>query len=449
MHDAVVVGGGIAGLTVAYRLLAAGRQVICLEADPVAGGCVRTDRVAGLLCERGAQNVLEEAGGPVRRLADDLGIGAEILHPSEKGNFIAWGGRLCSMPAQLHRVLSVGGMARAARGLVLAKAPAGRDESVAVWARRRFGGEFASRVIDPMISGICAGDPERLSLDAAFPELGNLEQRHRSLAVAAFRKRPTARHHYSFRNGMGVLTEALTQRLGPAIRTGIKATAITAEGRGQYRIDCEDPTTGRQAPRVLAHSVIVAAPAAAAVAMMSALDPCLERLLGGIESAPVVTASLAFSPADFDSGPPQGYGLVRPRCEGSRLLGCLFPSSAFAGTAPPGVIHLRVLAGGRRDPDAYRLSDGELLDLAREELRPILGLRRNATPSVFHAVRHRFAFPQYEIGHLERVREIERTLLGFPRVHLAGNSYYGLSVSKVVERAEQLSARLLERRAAA
>jgi oxygen-dependent protoporphyrinogen oxidase len=248
---------------------------------------------------------------------------------------------------------------------------------------------------------------------------------------------------------MGALTEALAQHVGSALRTGIKATAITADSSGHYRIDCEDPISGKQALQVFARSVIIATPAAAAAEMMSALDPSLGPLFASIESAPVVTASLAFSPADFDSGPPVGYGLVRPRCEGSRLLGCLFPSSAFEGTAPPGVIHLRVLAGGRRDPDAYGLSNDELLDLTREELRPILGLRPDARPSVFHTARHRLAFPQYEIGHLSRVHEIERTLLRFPQVHLAGNSYYGLSVSKVVENAEQLSARILARRAAA
>jgi oxygen-dependent protoporphyrinogen oxidase len=421
MYDAVVVGGGIAGLTLAYRLLAAGRQVICLEADPAAGGCVRTDRVNGLLCERGAQNVLEKPGGPVYRLAQDLGIGAEILYPKDDGNFIAWGGRLYSMPSQLYRVLSFGGMVRAASGLLLAKAPGGSEESVGTWARRRFGREFACRVIDPVVSGVCAGDLERLSLDAVFPEIGTLERNYRSLAAGAFKNKPAKRHHYSFRNGMGALTEALAQRLG------------TGGPIVQFR-------SGR---------VIIATPAAAAAEMMSTLDPAFGTLLGSIESAPVVTASMAFSPADFNPRPPRGYGLVRPRCEGSRLLGCLFPSSAFEGSAPPDVIHLRVLAGGRRDPDAFGISDSELINRTQQELGRVLGLRPDAKPSVIHVVRHRLGFPQYETGHLDRVHEIEGTLLRFPRVHLTGNSYYGLSVSKVVERAEQLSARILERLAAA
>jgi oxygen-dependent protoporphyrinogen oxidase len=155
---------------------------------------------------------------------------------------------------------------------------------------------------------------------------------------------------------------------------------------------------------------------------------------------------MAFSPGDFTSGLPKGYGFVRPHCEGGRLLGCLFPSSAFEGAAPPGVIHLRILAGGRRDPDAYALADSELLDLVRAELGVVLGLRPKARPSVFHVVRHRIGFPQYETGHSQRVREIEEGLRRLPRVHVTGNSYYGLSVSKVVEHAERLSACIIEER---
>lgn len=449
MYDAVVVGGGIAGLTVAYRLLAAGRRVICLEADALAGGCVRTDRVGGLLCERGAQNVLEETGGPVWRLARDLGIAAEMLYPREKGNYIAWGGRLCSMPAQLHRVLSLGGMVRASRGLLLARAPDGDEESVAQWARRRFGDEFACRVIDPMVSGIYAGDPERLSLEAAFPDLYDLERKHRSLAVGAFKSKPAKRRHYSFRNGMGALTEALAQRLGTAVRTGINAVAIADEGNGCYRVDGVDAASGKPALTVSARSVVVATPAAAAAPLMSTLDPPLGRLLRSIESAPVVSVSMAFSAADFDHSPPRGYGLVRPHCDGSRLLGCLFSSSAFEGAAPPDVIHIRILVGGQRDTGAYGLECSELLDLTRRELGRILHLRPDRRPSVFHVVRHRHGLPQYETGHLKRVRNIEETLAQFPRVHLTGNSYYALSVSKVVEQAERLSIRMLERSAGA
>lgn len=446
MYDAVVVGGGVAGLTVAYRLLAAGRQVICLEADRVAGGCVRTDRIGGLLCERGAQNVLEESTGPVFRLAQDLGIAAEILYPKEKGNFIAWAGRLCPMPAQMHRVLSLRAMVRAGRGLLVARAPEGDDESVATWARRRFGDEFACRVIDPMVAGIFAGDPAQLSLAAAFPDLSDMERKHRSLVAGAFQHKPVKRRHYSFRNGMGSLTEALARHLGTAVRTGITAARIAAVKDGCYRIDCDDAVGG--AVQIFTRNVAIATPAPAVAELMSTLDPALVRLFQSIEYTPVVSASMAFSPGDFRNSPPRGYGMVRPHCDGSRLLGCLFSSSTFEGAAPPGVVHLRILVGGRRDPEAYGLSSDELLGLTLEELGRILKLRPNARPFVFHVIRHGPGLPQYETGHLKRVRDIEAALARFPHIHVTGNSYYGLSVSKVVEHAERLSVGMLRGEAA-
>jgi oxygen-dependent protoporphyrinogen oxidase len=435
----------VAGLTVAYRLLEAGRDAICLEADSIAGGCVRTDRVGGLLCERGAQNVLEEPDGPVCRLARDLGIESQMLYPREHGNFIAWNERLCRMPTQLYRVLSAFGMVRVARGLLLAKAPGAAEESVSMWARRRFGDEAALRLIEPMVAGVCAGDPERLSLDALFPTLGTLERKHRSLLAGAFGRKSPRRRHYSFRNGMGTLTEALASRLGPALRTGVKAVAIGADGRGGYRIGIEE-SNGAPEGQFKSRNVVIAVPATAAAGMMSTLDTAFGPLFGAIESAPAVTAGIAFSLGDFIDGAPRGYGLLRPHCQGTRLLGCLFPSSAFEGAAPSGVTHLRILAGGRRDPKACELRDNELLDLTRRELGGVLGLRPEASPGVFHVVRHRIGFPQYEIGHLERVRQIEAALLRYPEVHITGNSYYGLSVSKVVEHAERLSARMLEER---
>jgi oxygen-dependent protoporphyrinogen oxidase len=247
---------------------------------------------------------------------------------------------------------------------------------------------------------------------------------------------------------MGALTEALSNRLGRFLHPGIKAVAVAADGSG-YRIDAEDSASGATTFQLRSRTVVIAVPAAVAAGMLNTLNPALGQLLGGIESAPAVTAGIAFSPADFISLPPRGYGFVRPHCEGARLLGCLFPSSAFEGTAPDGVVHLRVLAGGRRDPDACKLSDGELIDLVRAETGGVLGLRPNVQPSVCHVVRHTIAFPQYEAGHVERVKQIEAALTQHPRLHLAGNSYYGLSVSKVVERAEHLSASILKGRAAA
>jgi len=234
VYDVIVVGGGIAGLGVTYRLLGAGMNVICLEGDGSAGGSIRTDRVGAFVCERGAQNVLEEPDGPVYRLASDIGIASAIQPAREKTNYIAWRGRLLSMPAQLMRVLSLRGALRAARGFVAPSSPIDGDASVAAWATRRLGSEFAHRILDPMLCGVYAGDPEMLSSDATLTPIREFERAHRSMLIAAFKSKSIKRSVYTFRNGMETLTSTLARRIGPALRTGYKASRVAIAGSRAY-----------------------------------------------------------------------------------------------------------------------------------------------------------------------------------------------------------------------
>jgi oxygen-dependent protoporphyrinogen oxidase len=417
-------------------------NVICLEGDESAGGCVRTDRVGAFLCERGAQNVLEEPEGPVYRLASDIGIASAIQPAREKANYIAWRGRLLSMPAQLVRVLSLRGTLRAARGFVAPSSPTDGDASVAAWATRRLGSEFAHRILDPMLCGVYAGDPEMLSFDATLTSIREFERAHRSMLIAAFKSKPIKRSVYTFRNGMETLTSTLARRIGPALRTGHRVLRVATAGSRAYRVEGDGLA-------LEARSVVIATAAQVASSLLATLDQNASILLGGIRSAPIVSAALAFATSDLISGPPTGYGFVRPYCDGSRILGGLFASSMFGGFAPDGRVLIRVLFGGQRYRQDVELSDERLMDIAIRELRPILGIRAPAAPKLLRVVRHLPGLPQYEVGHLDRVRAIEERIAQIPGLHLAGNSYRGLSVSKVVAEAERLSSRMLQRRAAA
>jgi oxygen-dependent protoporphyrinogen oxidase len=404
---------------------------------------VRTDRLEGLVLERGAQNVLEAAGGPVYRLASDLGIASEIQYPREQENFIASHGRLFSAPAQLHRVLSIPALLRAGSGLVLPRRPSDCDQSVTSWASRRFGREFASRIIDPIISGVYAGDPERLSLEAAFPEIAEFDRKHRSLIAGAFRSKPQKRQPYTFRNGMGTLTEALAMRAGAALLTSTEALTIHIDPHAGYRIQTRDRHTRRLRPSIAARSVVIALPASRAAELVCGLDEGLARALRGIESAQLVSVNLAFAVTAFSRALPGGYGLVSPHCDGSRLLGCLLSSSAFEGFSSADRVLLRILVGGRRDPQASLLSDAELVKMIRAELNPLLGIKPDAQPAHVQIARHDPGLPQYEIGHITKVTTIEERLKHLPGIRLIGNSYRGISVWKVVEQAENLSSRVL------
>jgi oxygen-dependent protoporphyrinogen oxidase len=440
MEDVVVIGGGLAGLTTAYRLLVAGKRVRCLEANAVAGGCVQTEHAQGYRCERGAQNFLEERDGSVQRLARELGIADRIRPAKQTGQYLAWDDGVWSVPKQLPRLLSFKGLCRAALETCVGRGPRGEEESVAAWARRRFGDEVAQRLIDPMISGIYAGDPERLSAQAAFALGVELEHKQRSVILGAFKSKPARRGVLSFANGMGSLPAALADALGSALHPATEAVRIAPEDHG-YRIETRDATKRNSAGVLRATRVVIATPAPAAAQLAAGVDAVLAGLLGSIPYSPLVSAWLAFRSRDFISPVPKGYGVIRPHCQGGRMLGCMFCSSMFDDAAPPEQILLRVLFGGRRDAAACALSQTEIAGLAQRELAPMLGIKPGAEPIFVHVDRQRL--PQYELGHAQRLDAIEERLRRFPGLHVVGSAYRGVPVSKVVEQASRLARDLL------
>lgn len=369
MEDVIVIGGGLAGLTTTYRLLHAGKKVICLEAADYPGGCVRTDRVEGYLCEHGAQNFLEGINGPVYRLAHDLGLADQIIQAKETNNYIAWAGRPWVMPKQLLHILSLKGFLRIGLEPFLPRGPQDMEESIATWANRRFGHEVAERLIDPMVTGVWAGDPERLSLEATFSVGAELEQKYRSVILGAFKKGGEKQNAFTFKDGMGTLPETLAKALGCVLQTGIQATKVKAEGKAGYRIEVKETKTGSEYA-FEAKEMVIATPPPITGNLVAGLDSLLAELICGIPCAAMVSCSLAFLPADFSGPGPKGYGIISPYCQGTRALGCLFPSSSFEGAAPSDHILIRVLLGGQRDPTAITLADAELVERASQEFGP-------------------------------------------------------------------------------
>ncbi len=443
MEDVIVIGAGVAGLTAAYRLLRAGKRVRCLEASSVVGGCVRTEHNQGYVCEHGAQNFLEGANGPVQHLAQELGIASEIRCVTTTQNYVAWDARLLRIPQQLPRLLSIAGIGRAIQETVLPRGDPLREESVAEWARRRFGQEIAQRVIDPMICGIYAGDPERLSVSAAFSMGLDLEYRHRSVIIGAFKEKPKRRRVFSFAQGMGTLTQALARRLGGRLSMASRIRRIERATQGGYRLLVTDPN-GCSNESLFAKYVIVATPAPLAAPLLAQMDSPLAELLSSIAYAPLVNLWLGFAPDAFRHSPPKGYGMTRPHCQGDRNLGCIFCSSSFPGAAPADRVMWRVLYGGRRDSEAARLSDTELIALSLRELGPALALKPEARPEFVHVVRQTPGLPQYEIGHLQCVDKIDARAKGLGGLFFTGNAYRGVPVGNVIEQADATARKLLE-----
>jgi len=499
-----VVGGGITGLAAAHALVSAssptGRpahEVVLLEADTRPGGKVLTVRRDGCLLEAGPDAFLTTKPHALH-LVRALGLEAELIGPSEPRTVaVFWRGRLHPLPEGLALIAPTraGPLLRSTLFGLLEKArmgcdlllPARRgdgDESLAAFVRRRLGQAAVDRLASPLLAGIYAGDVERLSLRATFPHLAEVERRYGSLIRGFVASRPTlagasaapdARGRMAagrtaaegddlpaaapveqgdgtsvadpggsaglplfmtLRAGMGRLVERLVEVLeaaGVELRVGT-AVETVARRPGGYTLHLAG------GGRVDADGVILACPAFAAAKLLARLAPEAARLLDQIRYASTATVSLAF-PATAAGAVPAGHGFVVARGEGVRITACTCLSAKWPGRAPPGAVLLRAYVGSALDPDALAMSDDEIVAEVRRDLARTMGL--TAAPLFTVVTRWPQAMPQYEVGHLERLAEVDRRLAAFPGLALAGAGYRGLGLPDCIRQGEEAARRLL------
>jgi protoporphyrinogen/coproporphyrinogen III oxidase len=434
--EVVVVGGGIAGLAAAFRLRELGREVLLLEASPRLGGVIRTETLDGFVVEAGPDALLAQKPEGLA-LCDALGLAARViptsprphtvlvlhrgrLHPLPEGMMLAVPTRV--LPFLRSGLFSWPGKLRMALDLVLPGRPSEDDESIASLLRRRFGAEAVERLGEPLMAGIHAGDPERLSMRATFPRLVELERRHGSLIRGLWASRPRGPAaggrpaFYSLAGGLGELVQALARRLPPSSVRLRSRVASLARREGGLAVALAD---GRA---ITAQAVIMAVPAYAAAPLVSPLSAEAGLLLQTIPFASSATVALGYRREDV-AHPLDAHGLLVPRGEGLRSSGCTFASAKFAGRAPEGRVLLRAFLGGARDPDLLRLDDGALAALVRRELGPLLGIR--GAPVAERVYRWPRATPQMEVGHLERMARLDAVVGDLPGLFLTGAGLRG------------------------
>jgi oxygen-dependent protoporphyrinogen oxidase len=455
----IIVGGGISGLTLAWELterLGARADVTVLEVDATPGGTMRTEEHNGWRIEAGPNGFLTDRPATLD-LARRLGLSGELLPASAaaKRRYLLSNGVLCTLPTSPPAFLRTPLLSPRGRLRVLAEVFAPRavaeDESLAEFGRRRIGAEAVAALLDPMVTGIYAGDPERLSVAAAFPRLHALERAHGSLTRGLVHRRLHGHTRggpagpggvlTSFARGMGTLPRALAARLGTHLRTGARVTAIErAPPPGPWRVVT---TTGVETARVL----VLATPAYAAAPLLGPIDATAARLCDAIAYAPVAVVALGLR-EDAVAHPLDGFGFLVPSREGRRILGCVWSSRLYPGhRAPPGHVLLTTMVGGVRRPGLASLADGALVDLVRDELGAALGLAagRLPVPDLVRVVRWPRAIPQYDVGHLCRVEALEARIAGLGGLYLAGNAYRGVAVNDCVARAVRLAERIAAR----
>lgn len=433
IRDAIVVGGGITGLSAAYELRRSGADVLLLEAAGRVGGSIHTDRTSeGLLLESGPNTLTGSEAGLAGHL-EELGLGPRVVAPRSEAyrRYVVHRGRPIPLPRSplsflSSPLLSFGGKVRLAGEFFR---PRGEDpeESVYDFARRRLGREAADRLVDPFVSGIHAGNPDELSIRAAFPRIWEAEQRSGSVTwglLTGRRSRPRRPRGspplFSFDLGMSVWPEALADRLGAErIRLGAQVTAIFASGGGGWVV--EEPGDAHEA-----RALVLALPAHEIAHLIQPLDVSAAAALRKIPYAPVAVVHAVYRREAVEH-PLDGFGLLCPYGEERRILGSLWPSSLFPGRAPEGYALTTTFVGGARAPERVALSDEELTALVTEELGGLLGAR--GTPEWVRVVRWPRAIPQYVRRHPDRIARVEALEERLPGLRLAGSWRGGISAA--------------------
>jgi oxygen-dependent protoporphyrinogen oxidase len=447
----LVVGAGISGLVCAYSLRKGNIDAQLVEASPRPGGVIRSERRDGFLLELGPQSF--SSTPQLAELCGDLGITDELVEaPPRAPRFLLLGSQLQQAPLSppaffASSLFSTKTKWSILRDAIGRSAPPYVDESVGAFMRRKFSAELLDKLVAPFVSGIYAGDPEKLSLRAAFPQLFEAERAGgsiiRGMLLAAKSKkgpkqRPTLQ---TFRAGNETLIKALVASLGQALRSEVSVSEIRRTNMGdaaKYQVTL---TANGSADQIIADRLVLATPTHIAASLLPGVSTELASTLSSIEYAPIATVSLGYRKSDVGRSL-EGFGFLVPRSAGLRTLGTVWNSSLFPGRAPDGHALFTSFIGGATDPQAVALSANELVALVHGEIAPLLQIHQSPT---FSAVTlYPRALPQYNLGHSERLASLQKLRAELPGLWLAGNYLRGPSIGACLEQAQSVAEEIRE-----
>jgi oxygen-dependent protoporphyrinogen oxidase len=455
----VVIGGGVAGLAAAHRVVELSREqqrpvrLTLLEAGPRLGGSIATEHVDGFVIEAGPDSFISEKPWALN-LCERIGFSDRLVRTRDehRRTYVVHDGRLHPLPdgflllapTQLWPLLTTRlftwpGKLRMGLDLVLPRRRQQADESLGAFVTRRLGREALERVAQPLIGGIYTADPDDLSLAATMPRFLEMERQWRSIIRAmwsAQRRAPAASRatsgarwslFVSAADGMQSLVDAVAQRLPEGVvRLGGRVAALQ---RRDQRWSVQ--LAGGEA--IDADAVVLATPAHQSAALVAAFDSPLAAELRGIPYASSATVSLAYR-EDQIPRPLDGFGFVVPLIEARSIIACTYSSMKYPGRAPVGHVLLRAFVGGALQSDLFHQDDTAMAASVRRELSALLGI--TSEPLLTRIHRHANAMPQYRVGHLDRLARIEEHLRSHPALAVAGNAYRGVGIPDCIRTGE-------------
>lgn len=461
--DRLVVGGGIAGLSAAERLVEIAKReprsaktLLLLERSDRLGGVVRTHRENGFLLEEGPDSFLTAKPAALES-CERLGLSGELLpvNAAFRRSFVLRGGRLLPLSEGIY-LLAPGSLSALARSPLFSlrgkfrmalepwvpRRAGGGDESVAAFIRRRLGEEAYVRLAQPIASAMHTADPEEMSLAALFPQFAAFERDPGSVLRGISRLRsarsasgPRYGLFATLRGGLSRWIDAIVARLpAGSVRLSAEVRSLAPEGPGWLA-----RLSGGETVR--ARAVCLAVPPSVAARLLEDAAPVLSGFLSEIRALSSLTVYLGF-PRDRLSHPLDGIGMVVPRTEGLRISACSFASTKFEDRSPPGTVLLRAFVGARPTRLLASQADEEVVRCVLSDLAPVLGIAGGAEPILARVFRHAGVMPLYAMGHLDRLARIREETETFQGLALAGNAYGGVGLPDCVESGRAAAERL-------
>ena len=451
IKDVVIIGAGISGLATAYHLDRSGLDILLLEKSARTGGNILSETVSGFTIDYGPNSIVNTP--EVEQLIQDIGLHDRQIHadPRAKHRYILKQGRLLPIPRSPwqflnSKLLSIQGKSRLLFEPFISHSRQ-TDESIAAFSKRRFGKDVLDFIVSPLIAGIYAGDPSRLSIRSALPKLHQLECRYGSILKGLWqaknaRSLRTSKQMISFRSGMHELTQSLSTILSKRIQSEsiLRAIRINHGEKPTYHIHY---THKGESMTLTAKTVIFTTPAYVSIEYLKSIDPLLTKTLHAIPYAPISAVFLGFNPNTFTCRSLDGFGFLVPKREARHILGSIWNSSLFPHRAPKNGIALTSFVGGIEQGELTTLSDEKLSRLVLHELEACLHLK--GKPEIIRIKTWPKAIPQYELGHHERLQCIQRFESQYPGLFISGNFRHGLSVGDCLINAHALYQKIIDR----
>jgi|LGOV01.1.fsa_nt_gb oxygen-dependent protoporphyrinogen oxidase len=433
-HDVVVIGAGVSGLATAHDLAAQGYDVQVLERQVTIGGNAISERFDGYLMEHGPSTLNASVSGAMERIqALGLGETAGDLGSNVRKRYLVDNDKLSAISVHPLGFLLSGYLSPASR-LTLAteifrpRKRGGEEETIHAFVTRRFGHEFADKVIDPMAAGLFMGDSRKLSINGAFPKLAGLEEKFGSITrgiLHAKRGSEPGRRLYSWAGGMGEIPKTLASSLAGRIHVGTTVTRITPTPNG---FDVVTANAGTLKTK----TIVLAVQPHVAAGLLDGIDP--EGAAAAREiAAPAIGVVFLGYRKEQVSHPLDGLGFLSTKSNNRIISGAQFCSTMFEGRAPEGHVSISCYTGGARNPELANIPDTDLVNMVTQELSDLLGIK--GKPVVARTRRWTVGLPQYGIGHLARQQVLETTNDRLEGMFITGNFIKGVSVANCIDSA--------------